>query len=310
MLSREHEWVWDSWYITEGDNLHAFYLMAPKALGDPELRHVNAQVGHSVSRDGVNWEHFDDVFGPGDADGFSGQAIWTGSIIRVGDTYHWFYTGIARETSWFVQRIGHATSPDLRTWTRTSTEPVLSADPRWLLTADASAEGHEPFRDPWVFGRDGDWHMLVTASERDGVGTIAHATSTDLHTWTMAEPLVHDSGFGQIEVVQTLEVDGRWVLVFCTGVADVRRPGVEAAFATYSAPAAGPLGPFDLDHAEPITPGGGVYAARVVELNGELNLFGFLDTGQPGGFTGTISDPIPLELSERGTLRPRVQSSP
>lgn len=303
MLSRELEWVWDSWYVTDGDTIHAFYLIAPKSLGDPDLRHVNARIGHSVSTDGRDWTHLDDVFGPGPVEGFSGQAIWTGSVVRHNEEWHYFYTGIARETQTLVQRIGHATSPDLTHWTRQSTEPVLQADARWYLTAETSQESHEPFRDPWVFWHAGSWHMLVTAGERDGVGTIAHATSDDLSTWVLGDALVHDSGFRQIEVVQTLEVDGRWVLVFCMGPNDVERAGVEPAFATYSAPADGPLGPFHLDHAEPITPGGGVYAGRIVDINGTLALLGFLDSGEPGGFTGVISDPLPVTLTDRGTLR-------
>lgn len=273
MLHRENEWVWDSWYVVEGPRLHAFYLMAPKSLGNPDLRHVNARVGHSVSADGRTWDHLDDVFGPGDENGFSGQAIWTGSIVRHEKDWHYFYTGIDRATAGKVQRIGKARSSDLTKWHRHSDEPLLSAQSPWYLTETASVDSIEPFRDPWVFAHQGIWHMLITASTPDGLGTIAHATSLDLIEWELGEPLAQDSGFRQIEVVQPIEVDGSWVLVFCAGPSDVLHHGVEAAFATYSAPAEGPLGPFSFDRAKPITPGGGVYAGRVVQFGGELALF-------------------------------------
>ncbi len=48
-------WVWDSWTAVDGDTTHLFYLHAPTALGDPDLRHRNAAVGHATSTDLVTW---------------------------------------------------------------------------------------------------------------------------------------------------------------------------------------------------------------------------------------------------------------
>jgi beta-fructofuranosidase len=111
---------------------------------------------------------------------------------------------------------------------------------------------------------------------------------------------VENSQLRQIEVTETICVDGSWVLIFCCGPRDVERAGVTKAFGTYAVPADGPAGPFDMDTIDLIADG--VYAARVVEFRGETLLLGFLDTGEPGGFTGVISDPIPVRLNERGTL--------
>ena len=44
-------WLWDFWFARDGDDVHVFYLQAPRSLGDPELRHHNATIGHAVSRD-------------------------------------------------------------------------------------------------------------------------------------------------------------------------------------------------------------------------------------------------------------------
>ena len=30
-------WIWDSWYVRDGDLWHAFFLQADKSLGDPDL---------------------------------------------------------------------------------------------------------------------------------------------------------------------------------------------------------------------------------------------------------------------------------
>lgn len=309
VLSRTDDWLWDSWYAVEhdavhGDTLHAFTLTAPKSLGDPELRHVNARVGHSVSTDGVHWTHVADAISSSDGDDFDSQATWTGSIVRAGGLWHMFYTGIHRETRERVQAIGHATSPDLMTWTRVRDDATLRANEHYAQLGNAH-DGSEHFRDPWVFEHEGRWQMLVTASDRDGWGTIGHAVSDDLNHWELRPPLVSNSQFRQLEVVETICLDGpdgqpHWVVLFCAAERDVLRPGVTAGWGTYCAPADGPIGPFHLDRAELFAPN--VYAARAVQFNGEWLLFGFLSDGTEAGFTGTISDPLPLRLTDRGTL--------
>lgn len=299
VLSRTDDWLWDSWYAVDGDTLHAFTLTAPKSLGDPELRHFNARVGHSVSTDGINWTHLADAIGPSEGDGFDSQATWTGSVLKVDGTWHMFYTGIHHETRERRQAIGHAVSDDLITWTKVSTDPTATATSDYALIGN-EFDGSEHFRDPWVFAHNGRWNMLVTAGGKDGWGTIGHAVSDDLNTWVVQPPLVHDTRFKQLEVVQTICVDGSWVALFCAAEADVQRDGVTAGWGTYCMPAEGPIGPFDLDRAELFAPN--VYAARAVWFNGQWVLFGFVSDGTEAGFTGTISDALPLRLNDRGTL--------
>lgn len=297
MLSRDNEWIWDSWYVVHGDDLHAFYLMAPKSLGDPDLRHINARIGHSISRNGTEWTHLQDALKPSDDFAFDNQAIWTGSIVRHDDLWHMFYTGICTETKERVQAVGHATSEDLMTWTRVTTTPILRAEaPYGTLALD----GVEHFRDPWVFKFEDKWHMLVTSNEGSGWGTIAHATSEDLNSWSLQAPLVSESKLRQIEVTETLCIDGQWVLLFCASGPDIQREGIPSGFGTYSVPAAGPLGPFELDKIDFFAPG--IYAARAVEFLGKWMLFGFLDTGEPGGFQGVIGNPRELRVTNRGTV--------
>lgn len=302
MLSRENEWVWDSWFVVDNDQLHAFYLMAPKSLGDPDLRHVNAKVGHSVSVDARHWTHLPDVFGPSEGDEFDNLAIWTGSIIKESGLWHFFFTGINRETREGVQKLGHATSHDLVSWSRQSTGPILQADAPYATTA-TSTDGKEHFRDPWVFFHGGEWHMLVTSTDLDGWGTVGHATSGNLTDWHLHPALVQNSHLRQIEVTQTISIEGSWVLIFCMGPTDIERDGVTKAFGTYSMPAHGPAGPFEIEKTELLIDG--VYAARVVEFRGETFLLGFLGTAEPDGFLGAISDPVPVRLTDRGTLSVR-----
>ncbi len=308
-LSKSDHWVWDSWFAHRGPEHHAFYLQAPRSLGDPDLRHHAATIGHSVSTDLLTWEHLESALLPGEPGSFDDLAVWTGSVVEHDGVWHLFYTGVDAVDRGAVQRIGHATSLDMTAWTRVSESPIVTADPRWYATKQTDPRGEEPFRDPWVFFRpeDGLWHMLLTARIADvgakGAGTIAHATSPDLDAWTVHQPLVHDSGFDQLEVVQVLNSGGQWVVIFCAAERDVRNPSVAAGTGTYSAPADGPLGPFHIDRAELITDAG-IYAGRVLDLDDEdrLALIGFLDSGEPGGFVGITCAPTPVELTSRGTL--------
>lgn len=308
MIKLEQYWVWDSWYVRHDDVLHAFYLKAPKSLGDPDKRHHNAEVGHSVSSDGTNWTELPDALHRNIGDTFDNQGIWTGSVVKNGDLWHMFYTGIDKDVKGQIQRIGHATSSDLITWERVGDAPILTASAPWYATSETDPKNEEPFRDPWVFFFEDQWHMLITARDTSGDGTMAHAVSDDLYTWELGQPLISNAQFDQLEVFQVIEIDGRWFLIFCAAPQDIHRPNIEKSYATYAVSAAGPLGPFDLDTATPITPDGGVYAGRIVQLaDGSHNLFGFLDSGAPGAFTGTICSPIPVELTNEGTLRSVVQ---
>lgn len=313
MLALRSHWVWDSWYCWQGDLLHAFYLKAPKSLGDPNLRHHNATVGHSTSTDGVSWAHHSDALLPGPAGRFDELAIWTGSVIWHHGRWHMFYTGIDKTARGRVQRLGHAVSDDLFEWQRVASDPILAASIPHYATEATDPLAEEPFRDPWVFQHEGDWHMLVTARTSKGGlgrGNMAYATSSDLQEWELQPPLLSDSGLEQLEVFQVVEVAGCWFLIFCTAEVDIHRSDIPKAYATYSAPAAGPLGPFDLTRAVPITPGGGIYAGRVVSFpDGSPWLMGFVDNGKPGGFQGVIGDPLPLTVDTLGRLVLDVEQS-
>ena len=133
-------WLWDFWFARDGDDVHVFYLQAPRALGDPELRHVNATIGHAVSRDLRDWRILPDALGPGAPGAFDDLATWTGSIVEHDGRWMLLYTGVSRAEGAGAQRIGLASSADLLRWERHGM--VLEADPRW----------YEPpaWRDPWV----------------------------------------------------------------------------------------------------------------------------------------------------------------
>ncbi|GAA2074970.1 hypothetical protein GCM10009840_05930 [Pseudolysinimonas kribbensis] len=303
-------WIWDSWYIDDGSNFHMFFLNAPRDPGDPEARHRHARIGHAVSQDLVDWTDLGPAIEPGDSGAFDETATWTGSVVEdPAGGWVLFYTGarLADPGSRVsVQSIGTARSDDLVTWTKAD-EPHVEADSRWYETASTSADGGEAWRDPWVFRRDGAWHMLITATAREGAdplqrGVIGHATSSDLHAWQVQPPLTRPGGFSQLEVANLASLDDRMVLLFSSFATDLHgdRAGSE-----------GGIWAIDLDHgvadidltaAYLVLPERYYCGHLVHDRTGRPVMMAFEGTGADGRFRGRIADPIPLRRGGSGRI--------
>jgi beta-fructofuranosidase len=304
VLRLDEHWLWDFWLADDGERHHLFFLKAPRALGDPQLRHMNVAVGHAVSDDLRAWTVVDDALAPSAEPAFDDLTTWTGSVVRADDgTWCLFYTGASRAEQGLRQRIGLATSDDLTVWRKHSRRAVVESDPRWYEQLEAGAWHDEAWRDPWVF-RDpaGDgWHMLITARARAGAadarGVIGHARSPDLLAWEVQPPVSPDeTGFGTLEVPQVEVVDGRPVLLFsCPAVelsAERRAAGERGG--VWLLEADDVRGPFDPRRAR-LLADEALYSGRIVrDRGGEWVLLAFRNHGEDGDFVGELSDPMPL----------------
>jgi beta-fructofuranosidase len=307
-------WVWDFWFADDGEHYHLFFLKASRALHDPDRRHWRATIGHAVSADLRHWTEVSDAIVPSDGPAFDDLATWTGSVVQAPDgTWRMFYTGVNRAGSGLVQRIGAAISSDLHTWRRLMDEPVVEPDPRWyerLTDADADWPD-EAWRDPWVFADDaGDgWHKLVTARANEGEprdrGVVGHARSHDLSTWTVEPPLSKPDGFGQLEVLQVADVDGRSVLLFScmTPQLSDSRLAEDGGGGIWAVNIDDHAGPFDLSAAYRLHDES-LYVGRLIqERDGAWVLLAFRNLGVDGEFGGEITDPIPVAWGADGRLR-------
>jgi Glycosyl hydrolases family 32 N-terminal domain len=304
MFRLPEAWVWDFWLVDDGQQYHLFFLYASRALKDPEHRHYRASIGHAVSRDLVTWERVADALVRSDPPAFDDLATWTGSVIRHPDgTWYMFYTGATLTPGGNVQTIGYATSPDLLTWEKNPTNPVLAADSRWYEKLSDSQWHDEAFRDPWVVADpDGEgWHMLITARANQGPpddrGVIGHAWSPDLITWDLRPPVSAPGyGFAQLEVTHIAEVDGRLLLMFsCLGKDLSREKRASTSGGIWVATAESLLGPYDLGNAQLITKSD-MYVGRLIKRRetGQTVFLAFHHDGEGGDFIGEIIDPRPV----------------
>ncbi len=307
-------WVWDFWLVRRDQEQHLFYLQAPRALGDPQLRHSNATIGHAVSPDYVNWSVLPDALHPGLPGSWDDLATWTGSTIGHDGRWYMLYTGVNRAEAGLVQRIGLAVSDDLVHWDKHPANPVLEADPAWYETLEQGRWRDQSWRDPWLFRQpnDGLFRALITARSPsgppDGAGVVGQACSADLVSWEPLPPLTEPGEFAQVEVPQLVQLDGHSTIVFSCLAEDHSRarverlhaPGQTGTFAFSAKSFSGPYRPSDAPVAAYNGQLGTLYAGKLVEAEpGEYSFIAFRGDGDRD-FLGELTDPLPVRPGANG----------
>ncbi len=303
----DDKWVWDCWFARDGSGYHIFFLQAPRALGDPNLRHRHAVIGHAVSQDLINWQTLPDALEPSrEKDAWDNLATWTGSVIRHDGTWFMFYTGINREETGLIQRIGLATSDDLIVWERFSDDPVIHIDPCWYEELDIDMWHEQVWRDPWVFQHGGSFHALITArsiqGHRSARGVIGYASSPDLYNWSVQAPITEPGEFGNLEVPQIVHMGNYWYLIFSVEYSKfsksrLEREGIKPQTGTHYLISKNPFGPYTFltDNFLSGDEMGTKYSGKIILGPKDdwvlmaSNLF--LDNNL---FLGEISNPIPI----------------
>lgn len=295
----------------DGENYHIFYLQADRHTDNASERHLNASIGHATSTNLKDWHEVGTALTKSPPGSWDDVATWTGSVIKNPNSneYLLFYTGVHRSQDGLVQEIGVATSIDLVNWKKYGHGSIAQADPNYYACQENGARDTD-FRDPWVFfdSRDKNWHMLITAnspfdSNIKTRGIVGHAVSQNLFDWTVLPPLSDATQFGQTEVLQVIEENGKYVGVFCCGSDYIENKPDAFVTGTYSVPMDSPTGPFHFEKAD-IFNAPFIYAGRMIrDRAGQLNLIGFLTASHDSKAPCEISNPIPVELTAHGTLQ-------
>ncbi|MEE8600349.1 glycosyl hydrolase family 32 [Euzebya tangerina] len=297
-LFLDDRWVWDFWTIEHEDVLHLYFLQAPRSLRDPDLRHLNATVGHATSTNLLDWTVHGDALAPGEPGQWDDTAIWTGSVIQDPHGWAMLYTGVTLQAGRPVERIGLARSTDLHRWTKSPLNPVIETDDRWY-EPPLSTRWNHGWRDPFVVARPQGYEVLICARTADGPsdrrGAVARATSPDLEQWVVHEPVFAPGCFAEIEVPQTVVIDGVQVLIASTQrtrptdvVWDAGLVGTRC-FARHGRGWDAHTGAWLVGDRAWTN-----YAARVVEAFGRWWLMSTIAHDR-GGYVGALSDPTPLE---------------
>lgn len=145
--------------------------------------------------------------------------IGTGSMMKVGDTYYYYYTGFNGSGSWLAnnnpgfagantrEAIMYATSKDLKTWTKKS---------NYILRASSGYSGTD-FRDPFVFYNDefGQYWMLVS-TQQGGKAVVLVYTATDpaANNWVIKGPLNVEGDYLMLECSDILKIGGKYYMLF------------------------------------------------------------------------------------------------
>ncbi len=117
--------LWNDPSVLKEDDDYTMWLSG----GDPRnLQRIVVDVYRATSSDGLDWTiNPKPVLSPGKRGEWDDLRVETPSVIKVGDTYHLYYSGAdeagAKEA---VYAIGHATSPDGVTWTKDPRNPILT----------------------------------------------------------------------------------------------------------------------------------------------------------------------------------------
>lgn len=206
-------------------------------------------------------------------------AVGTGSLIKVGGTYYFYYTGHNGNTP-YVQNnpresVLCATSSDLKSWKKV---------PDFKLTAPDGYYNYD-FRDPHVFYNEEAgkyWMLMSTQTDSDRKAVVLLLTSDDPATnnWTSQGPIYQttpEENYLMLECADIFKMGSYWYLIFSENWSDFT--GTRYRMAT------SPNGPWttpDVDRFD----GEYLYAAKTASNGNQRYLFGWTARKAPENNTG------------------------
>jgi beta-fructofuranosidase len=199
--------VGDAMPYFENDSFHIFYLHDGDGNGGYHPIHA------FTTKDLLHYNYNGRII-PFGSDKSQDRAIGTGSVIKSGNTYYFFYTGhndLYWGTGQPVEGVMYATSNDLKNWTKHAGFTLYSS-----LGAGYDANN---FRDPFVFYNDAtnEYWMLVS-TRKNGIPAIALYATQNLasDSWTLRDPffITDNSSYSVMECSDVFKMGNYWYLLF------------------------------------------------------------------------------------------------
>lgn len=197
----------DRCFVERGAEWHCFTIIGSDSSKGWWVPGNEVTFGHVSTIDFRRWKRHPDVLDIGTGK-WDEQNIWAPDIIRVGDQFRMYYTGVDSNV---VQQMGMAISVNLFDWSTYAWNPLYRPDTTWFSWAEGRWSN---CRDPDIFVFGDTLHVLHTVSTRDGRGAIDHAVSTDGVTWTDLGAIFVNDSDAVLESVQLIEHAGWWYLFF------------------------------------------------------------------------------------------------
>lgn len=147
--------------------------------------------------------------------------VGTGSLVKVGNTYYYYYTGHNGIASFLSQNpresVLLATSTDMKSWTKVK---------NFKITAPVGYRDYD-FRDPHVFynSEDGKYWMLVSTQTSSGKAVILKFTTTNPESgnWATEAPLYITNAtenYLMMECPDIFKMGNYWYLIFSENWSD------------------------------------------------------------------------------------------
>jgi predicted GH43/DUF377 family glycosyl hydrolase len=170
-------------------------------------------IGFAISNDGIAWTRSANPVLSRSAGTWDSYFLGAPCVIRENGQYRMWYTGAAASSpiGVGVTRIGYATSPDGRNWTKYAGNPVLTAGASaWEAGAVAICS---------IVKSAAGYVMFYTGSSTAYHALIGRATSVDGITWqrdSLHNPVLEKGGTGawdgQIYLPSVLDLGGKYYL--------------------------------------------------------------------------------------------------
>ena len=201
LINDEDDDIADHTWIEDADGVHHLFFHT-EGLGS------GSYIEHYTSHDLRSLEYVGPALFKNES-GWDSHGLWAPHVIKNGNTYYMFYTGIDGPGGdpLTKQRIGLATSTDLVIWTRlplnncpgtTGDGCIYECNECWTTWGDEPGSYNQQCRDPFVTWdpAGGRWVMFVTAKSDSQYGVVTVAYSHNLIDW---------AGAGFIEATGRLE---------------------------------------------------------------------------------------------------------
>lgn len=186
---------------------HLFHLIIPN----------HDYIAHAVSNDGLSWKRVKNALFVGDPGAWDDDMLWTMHVVKTGNIFEMYYTGLQRRDRGFISRVGLATSHNLFDWEK-NTSTIFPVEPMGVFyeTATSNPRTWLSFRDPFRIEYKNDAYLLLGArtvtgpvSRRGCVGVVKLGDYDAELKPALFCPMVYDD----IECPCAFELNGKYYLI-------------------------------------------------------------------------------------------------